>query len=516
MNRLLFVFLISMLSIVVHAQLVEVNNIKNSRFNGVQSITTGEEGEIEGYCTYYFLEKSGKGERLFEFAIIDKELTQVHKTQLSIHKSAVINNTVFNGKCLLVSVDDKKNKQIQLHVIDKDGEIIVEKSISTEKRKLAKSDVYPDNNGEGFYVVTPIDVKKKEGYSIEKMNNNLETLWKIEETHLKGIKGVADLISANGRFIVWEECYEKGKYRPSLMCYDSENGSKIFQRDGYDGDCTILYNEVKLDKENNIYAGGAYVEGETKSLVKNDGIYLLKLDAEGKELLYSKVGNKEKIQKVLKDTHKSFSLGSKDKVFVEDLLVNGDEIIVVSEMFRKNRNMTPGAIQMTRDLISGKFIGNLGGGSSAAEKLKVVMDVRDFIFFKFDLQGNLEEIKPGFKKDNTKITCWYPYNNLPGLTLAKVLKTKGWFDYAFETKDANNHSILVCKDNASGNKPRLYYYDMNSNYVQKSINLKQQAKIDLEKGKVGYFDAIKNKRGKIALVYYQRKLKKITMTLESL
>jgi len=201
---------------------------------------------------------------------------------------------------------------------------------------------------------------------------------------------------------------------------------------------------------------------------------------------------------------------------VEDLILQDDKIIVVSEMFRKNTNITPAAVQATRDLITGKYVGYAGGGSQPNEKGKVVMDIRDYIFFVFNQEGSLEEIQPGIKDDNNKITCWYPYQSLPGMNLAKQLHAAGWFDYAFNTLDDNGETILICKDNSSGNKPNVYSFNLTKNYLKNTINLKHQAKIDLEKGKVSYFDVMKNDKGKMVNVYYQRKLNKITLTLETI
>lgn len=515
MKNVIGALLLALLTMNVSAQFIEIDDVKASRFTGVETITSGDDGEIEGYCVYYSVDKGEKGQRIFEFAIMNKELSKVTKTQISIHKYAEINNTVFNGKFLLVSVDDTKNKQTLLYIINDKGEVVKEKSIAVDKKRLASSVVYPDNTGEGFYVIAPIDDKKLSGYSIAKVSNDLESLWKIDKVKKNGEFIVEDLISAKDRFITWETEMIGSKVKPSVICYDAKTGDEIFSRSAYDGTSTMLYNELRIDDDNNVYAGGSYVKGEKVKSVNNDGIYIVKLDSDGKEVLYNKVSNKEKIQKVLKATSSSFSLGSKDKVLVEDLIVQGDEIIVVSEMFRKNTNMTPAMVQQTRDLITGKYVGNFNQSNGSASP-KVVMDIKDFIFFKFDQKGDLKEIKPGMKDDNTKITCWYPYYGYSGLTLARELKKVGWFDYAFQTINDEGNMMIVCKDNASGTNPRIYTFDVTNGYIQKDLHLKQQAKLDLDKGKVGYFNALKNDDGKMVLVYYQRKLDKITLSLEAI
>ncbi len=513
----LFLGLFLLLSLfTAKSQFIEINDIENSRYTDINPILSGIDGNVEGYCVSYMLEKQKKGNRLYEFNIVDTDLTSSNKTDISIHKNAEINNVVFNGQYSLISVDDRKNKQIKLYILDKEGKIITEKEIAADKKKLAQSTVYADKTGEGFYVVKPLDEKKKNGYTLTKLNNKLEKQWSIEQTDPKKTRTVKDVISTSNQLVIWDDCTMGKKVKPSIISFNPKTGEKNFEYECYDGASTLLYNNIKLDAEGNVYAGGAYVDGEKISGVNNEGIYLLKLNNNGKETSYTKVNNKEKIQEVLKDTHNSFSLGSKDKVLVEDLILDKDKIIVVSEMFRKNANLTPALVQASRDLITGKYVGMAGGGNSAAEKGKFVMDIRDYIFFVFNKEGELEEIKPGFKEDNNKITCWYPYQNLSGMDLAKALQELGWFDYSFNTTDDNGEVILVCKDNASGLKPIVYSFNLSNNYLKNTINLKQQAKIDLDRGKVSYFDVMKNKKGKFVNVYYQRKLNKITLTLESI
>lgn len=497
----------------VFGQSLEINDVKKNKFKGVYEIRSGQDGAVEGYYTYYMVEKSGKGMRTFEFSIIDKDVKEVIKTQIDLHKWASINNVVFNGKFLLVSYDDTKNKQIVFNVIDLNGKIVKKKSIPTEKKRLTSSTVYADATGNGFYVVKPEMKKPGYGYSIEKIDNDLARVWKTDQIPVKGSKSVSDLINTADRFAIWEAYSPKGKrIKPQIVCFDAKTGQKIYTKDGFDGVSTILYNQLRIDEQNNLYLGGAYVDGVKIKNVNNAGIYIMKLDPNGKEVLYTKVNNKEKIQPALASASKGFTLGSKDKVFVEDLILDGDQIIVISEMFRKNANMTPKKIQQSRDLITGKYV---GWARNSDDKAKCVLEIMDFMLFKFNQEGKLGEIKPIEKENYNKITCWNPYCHMYGMQLAKALSNLGWFDYCFTTEDNNGQKIMVCKNNASKRKPEVFFYTLDDSYAHKKINLKHQGKIDLEKAKVGYFNALKSDNGNVVVVYHQRKLKRITINKES-
>ena len=125
----------------------------------------------------------------------------------------------------------------------------------------------------------------------------------------------------------------------------SGTGETVFTRDGYDGESTILYNQIRIDGSNNILIGGAYVDGERYKSVNNTGVYLMKLTPDGEEEFYTKIITKEEIQPVLKKVSKGFAVGSKDKIWLEDVVIDGEEIVLISEMFRKNFNPKPQAFK---------------------------------------------------------------------------------------------------------------------------------------------------------------------------
>ena len=183
-------------------------------------------------------------------------------------------------------------------------------------------------------------------------------------------------------------------------------------------------------------------------------------------------------------------------------------------MFRKNINPKPALYQQPRDLISGKYLGNVGGTDDHKEK--VTFEIMDFILFKFDQSGDLAEIKPITKEKYAKITAWYPYANMWGMDLAREMEKAGWFDYGFTTLDQNGKRLMVASNNAEARKPQVFTYNLDDGYAQTKLNMKQEGKIDLEKSRVGYFKAMRNSEGKIAVAYFQRKLKRITINIEDL
>jgi hypothetical protein len=500
------------------AQSVQIDGVKGLRFTGVKPIYADNGTSVSGYYTYYLVDKGEKGMRTLEFSIIDKGVTKVTKTEIELHRTATLNNTVFNGKYFLISYDDRKNKQIVFKVLNLDGEIVAENEIAAEKKRTANSVVYPGANGEGFYIVRPALVKNRiRGFYLEQIDNELNVKWTVEDLTEKGYIGVANLINNKDRVVIWRE-HGSGikKIKPQIVCYDAADGSAVFTRDGFDGESTIMHNEIRIDDEDNVILGGPYVDGEKYKVVNNTGVYLLKLSKEGEEVFYTKIVTKESIQPVLKKVSEGFAVGSKDKIWIEDVVIEGDEIVVISEMFRKNFNPKPQAFQGPRDLITGKWMGDMSYRDENGKAPKVTFEIMDYILFKFGTSGDLRDIMPIKKDDYNKLTVYTPYVNLYGLQMAAAVEEAGWFDYKFVTEGDDGKKIMVCSNNAEARKPQVFTYGLSDDHTKSEINLKQEAKVNLDDGRVSYFGVMMNEGTNIAVAYYQRKLKRITINIESI
>ena len=90
---------------------------------------------------------------------------------------------------------------------------------------------------------------------------------------------------------------------------------------------------------------------------------------------------------------KGVSVGSKDKIWIEDVVFDGEDIIVISEMFRKNINPKPAVYQKPRDLITGKFMGDITYKDANGKSPKVTFEIMDYILFKFSKDGSHNKTK---------------------------------------------------------------------------------------------------------------------------
>ena len=162
------------------------------------------------------------------------------------------------------------------------------------------------------------------------------------------------------------------------------------------------------------------------------------------------------------------------------------------------------------------FIGDISYRDESGKAPKVTFEIMDYILFKFAKDGELIEIKPIVKEKYNKLTVYSPFVNLYGMSMAAVVERLGWFDYGFTTTNLNGDKIMVCSNNAEARKPQVFSYELKDDFNKVQIDLKQEANINLDEGKVSYFKTMRNDGSKIAVAYYQRKLKRITINIESL
>jgi hypothetical protein len=458
--------------------------------------------------------------RLYEFAFTDKNLGSVKKYSLSIHRSAEINNVVFNDKYLLISYDDIKNKKIVFTTINTDGQKIGSQEYEVAKRRNVEGDFYP-SQGDGFYLVKPNTVKGRTGYILQKYDNNLKELWTQEV--MPDPKGkveylsVEDILVSGERLIIAQNTgVSIAKYRLNIVGHDSRSGTKVFDYETYDGEATPVFNTMRIEDNGDLLVSGTYENNDYIGDVNFDGVFILKLSTEGKKQLFTKVSYKEKIQQVLKATSRSNGIGSKDKFFLEDVIHENGSYYIVGETFRKNYQASNlgGAfklVQNIKDVASGKWIGYDNGTAA------MTFEIMDYMVVRFDEQGNYMETKPLMKEKYNKISVYAPYNGFGGLRLARIMRYSGWFDYGFVSKNPlDGKNILICSDQ-SDKKPDVYFYELDNQFKKSTLNLRQRAQVMLDDdARVNYFRVLRNENDKVAVVYYQRKVKKASLTLENL
>ncbi|MBW8050798.1 MAG: hypothetical protein FVQ77_10780 [Cytophagales bacterium] len=507
----LFALLISNANL-VSAQSAEIRDVRKREFRGVHAIVNKETGEAAGYYTFYVNEKVGGGMINFVIAIYDLELKLIKQTPITISKRSTVDGSEFNGKDFMFVFKDVPKKKLTYVTVDSKGGIIKTKGIVEKKFAATTSEVYPSAN-DAFYIVKPIK-EKKWGYSVAKTDRNINTLWEKRFMPEKGFVGVEAIESGGDRIIVVQlikpsALSKKGK--GEIVCMDDKSGNILYKYPLFDGVVTNVPSAFLIDSKGNIVTGGMYFAGERMSGKNSDGLFFLKLSPEGKKLTYTRVDWDAGIQELLKATSRKFAIGSKPKVFFHDIVESEDGgYQIISETFRKSM---PGISSRLKDLITGRYIGDITQDSKPLN-----FTVMDFIIFNYDESGKMNNINK-IAKDYTKVVCYYPYNSVyyGGLKLAKVVKSYGFFDYAFTTTLPDSKQEVMISRNMVSANPHIGITSIEVGKESETHKIPIKRGTARMTGKAASFiGAIKSKPGYLCVYYYDKKEQTVHLYLEKI
>lgn len=504
---LLWIIVLTAVSFSAFSQSAEITNVRKNEFRGVYPILNKQTNLPQGYYTFYVNEKVGGGMTNFIIAMFDLDLKLIKQTPITITKHSNVDGSEFNGEDFLFVFNDYRKKTLTYVTVDNKGDIIKTKGVAEEKRYAATADVYPSNNG-GFYIVKPIK-EKKWGYSVERVDRNLNTQWEKRFMPEKGMVTVEAVESRGDQIIVIQSvrpALASKKVRAEFVCLADKTGDPVFNYSLFDGEDTGVPTAFLIDDQKNLVTGGMYFKGEKMDAVNSDGIFFLKLSPTGEKLAYSKIDWDNGIQDVLKKSRKGISISSKPKVFFQDIVQGTDgNYQVISETFQKNYQLVSSNL---KDMITGRYIGYVN--STINDSKPVTFEIMDFLFFNFDQDGKLTNLNM-VEKEHTKISVYYPYNNYYGLAMARMVNKFGWFNYGFVTTLSNNEKVLISSNFAINDA----YIGINTMKAGE-VSTMHKIPVDKKSCKGGRLGCMPGKPGNLCIYLFDKKEEIVYMYVEQI
>ncbi len=507
-NLFLILAFLVIISEQAYSQSAEITNVRKKEFKGVYPIINHSTNEAAGYYTFYVNEKVGGGKINFIIAIFDIEMNLIKQTPITITKSSNVDGSEFNGKDFLFVFNDYVKKTLTYVTVDSTGEIIKTLGIKEEKRYAATADVY--SAYDGFFIIKPIK-EKKWGYSIEKVDRELNSLWEKRFTVDKGFIGVESVESGKDRIAIIQITSPSAfsaKAKPELICLSDETGEELYTYPLYDGEATCMPTAFLIDKDNNIVTGGMYFDGEKWDATNSDGVFLLKVSSTGEKLAYKKNSWEDGIQKFIKaGTEKTFTISSKPKVLFHEIVESTDgSYQVIGETFKKSMQLV--SVKL-KDMITGRFIGDISSDNSGSKP--VTFEVLDFIIFNFSKTADIDNLTM-IEKEHTKISCYPPYNGIGGLSLALSVKKFGFFNFGFTSVLPDTKQPILISANFSDKEP---YVGINTIEKDKKT-IFHQIPVTRKTIKGGNVGVMKSKPGYLGIFLYDKKDESILMYLEEI
>ena len=490
----------------VNAQQYQITGVKPLHFRGVESITNGD--KAVGYYTYYLSEKLKKGMVTLNLDILDLDLNLIKQTPVTVTKRSALIGSEYNGKDFLFIFSDAGKKLNTFITIDGDGNII--KREDRKHRKFATANsmkVFPGTNGNGFYVTSAVK-EKKWGYSVEKIDRDLNTVWEESVTRDRGYVGIEAAEAGNNKLLlitIEKPSLMSKKVLGKLVSFDDNSGTKQFEYDLYNGEITGLPSAFLVEPNGNIVTAGMYFEGSKWQQVNSDGIFFLKLSPEGKQLAFNKIDWDNGIKNALKATSRKFSIGSKPKVLFHEITKTGGSYQVIAETFRKT-------------VKAGTLIAAAGGSSNAPMGFTVM----DYIIFNYDDNGKPLDINK-IEKPYKSILIDGTVASAGGVSLAYYLKRFNMFTFEYVTTLPDSGKPAIVYTNWEGaklgsGKPYVGISTIarGEESETKKIPMSKKLKMvvgDSKKAKTG---ALRSKAGHTCIYAYDRKSKTVNIGLESL
>lgn len=493
-------------SFFTYAQQVEINGVRKNEFRGVKSI------ENKGYYTFYVNERLGKGMVEFMLELYDLNLNLTKKTPIQITKRSQLIGGEFNGKDFLFVFADVAKKQNTFITLDINGNIIKQDVVKHKKFATAGStEVYPDMSGDGFYITSTVK-EKKWGYSIQKLDRNLSTVWDKTVSKDRGMVSIEATESGNGKLVVLtveRATLTSKKVTGRIVEFNSLTGEKGYEYSLYDGEVTGIPSTILIDKDGSIVTAGMYFEGERWDNINSDGIFFLRLSPTGEKMFYNKIDWDNGIQQALKATHRKFSIGSKPKVLFHEIVKTESGYQVISETFRKT-------------VKAATVLAAMGGGSR--QDIPVGFTVMDFIIFNYDKNGQPLDINK-IEKPYKSILVDGNTARAGGVKLAYYFKKLGLFTYEYSAVSTSGENIIIYS-----NWEEPVAMGRGTPYVGiTTIKMGEESrtnKIPLDKKMTNYASssgpendktgAIRSKPGYVCIYFFNKKDKTINLMLEEI
>lgn len=410
------------------AQSVTVENVseKMKKYRGVE--------EVEGLGYYCFVvdERSKKGYKLFKLYIWDFDMNEVAVPTLELEKKSIVMDAVFNGTNFLVAFYDSKKNNVRTVSFDKSGKKVadlVEDGMKT--MYMASEDMHPSyypSGKDGFYGIIP-EKDKKFGFTIKKVTNDLKVVWSQKYFPEKGMQVVLDAKSDGNKLIVLK--YSKDKKFSKILDVDltafgAVDGQEMWTYNLNTDGKVLLPMEMDINEKGEIAVAGMYFDGIKISGMKSDGVFFSHVDPSGDQLSLSTQGWEGELQKFLKESKQSMTVG-KPKVIFEDIIYNAStgEYKLVGELF------TVGSL--------GKALSMLSGSNDS--ETKVTME--DVVVFTYSADGELSDF---YSIDKARTNIWIPSSYAGGVRISWALKNTGSLPVKFTSLDANGDAIVYFLD----------------------------------------------------------------------
>ncbi len=262
----------------LQAQELELK-ISPFRFNGVFAVKDNHQ-QTNAFTSVY-----AKSNGVWEMQVIATDLSESQTFALEVPKNAIFHTMVSSGgQSLLCFVDNSFKPALHYLLIDREGN--VKHTIAREKVPLLSRgkaywpQLYALEQGH-FLIVEPAK-SKSSGYSLERFDEQLQSLWRKEFYAEKGNATVYELWVSEMGILIHQLAEKFGNVVNSQLIYnDLESGASYYETVLSDGQFTFYPTAFYPENDRSVTMIGTYYKGSKIESKQSKGLFMAKTDADG-------------------------------------------------------------------------------------------------------------------------------------------------------------------------------------------------------------------------------------------
>lgn len=476
-----------------------------------------ENEEVRGYYLFRREKKTGGGMASFKLDLFDVDIKSLRSIKMQRPKKSQLVEMSFNGSAFFLMMTNKKG--IDMLTYDPEGkklgEISIKKVNKYERGRIyqamtskegSNSSVYPTSNG---FVRQTLEKNRKLGYTIEAYSNSMKLQWAVHSNRVSDKIETADIMYCSGKYVAVLRMEKKNMMTRDVdmfvLMLDAVTGDKIFEIPMKElSDLSVLGCHVDEEK-NEVYLNGEYfAKGKNIMNSKSEGLYMMKVDMEGKELKMEKMSwKKDLLSLTVKEEEKGKS-NENMRFYIHKVVTapNGNTYII-AEQYKKIVSGTAVALNAATAL---------AGGQSNVSNVSIKM--YNMVYLVLDKDFKLID-KQVVKKKFSEFFLEKGYETVSATLLAHYIKANGWFDYQFTSVNKKTGEFSA------------FYLDLNRKSAEGKKNDVVLGSIALVGGNIetkrtplntnySYLFVFPAKEGHVFVAEYSRSKERLFMRLEPL
>ncbi len=516
MKKFILLVILGITSISVFSQKTHLADLKVDAYirgNGV----IAESEVIQGYYTFYSIDKPSKGMLNYGVQITDENGTAINSFNFTDTKQLHLLESSYQNGEICFRFLDAKEKGIRFKIFNTKGELINNYFFDLDKSEYNKflrwtmiedEEINVNTNlfdigSRGFLSIVNCEVNKKNSFKILKFTTNSKSVEtfaynstsKFSEPDFLGLKD--DLAF----FRIEKRNKHASSTTINILALDINTWKVVFETNGETlGEQIFVPSSVVEDPfyKSFKFVGSYFKNDDNLNKDESQGLAFWEINREGILL-------KERYKEWSKD-FKGFlnfkeNNKSKDIGYVKlhkTLTLSNGKIVAIGEGYRKVAD----GVGIAMAVLSQGQSGNV-----------TKLQINDLVVFKFDEDFNFLEGERHKKNYNSFSLEGIEFASVH--RIANILSSYGYFDYSFtQVNEDRTEFIVGYNDIAKGTNGKRSYQFFSLRYLEGQENpIKDAVQHTKDATSINFYP---NQFGKIAVAEYFRKLKKFDFRIVKL